>query len=672
MTFLHPWALALSALALVPLALHLVRRETRRRVPFPALRYLHAAERRSARALRVRDRWLVAARVAALLCLAVAAARPVVGRGGPGSHPPTDVALVVDNTASMQRVTGERTLLAGALEAARRSLRHATPDDRFWVATPVDGVVVSGVDAAEAGAALSTIRGSDAAGSLPETAREIASTLPAREGREREVQLFSDGQASSWEGTAELGTGTAAALFLVEPEAEANGAVLDLAVHPAPPLPVGAAFVVTVRVGGRPSPAPEAGAAGPDAGDPDAPVPVRVLVDGELAAAGQTGAGSRAALAVPALAPGAHVVRAEIDADGLRADDGRQVGIRVGAAVRVAGPGTSEEAAFVARALETLAAGGRVRLAAAGEPDDVLVRAGRDGDSARGGLRTSTLVLLPPADPVDLPAFARSLAAEGIPWSLEPEPLRGELRLRGEVEGLADVRVRRRYRLLARPAPPSSFDSVLLRAEDGEPWAVRGRAVGGRPFVLLGSALVPEATDLPVSAAMVPLVERLVSAWARPGSAPGERDAGVGTALPDRADSLAAPGAPARRVEGGAPWRPREAGAWRIALAPGPDGERSAEWVGVNVPRRESDPVPASEAVLAAALGRDAITPAREARAWEAAIFARRRGREARLPLLAIALLLLAAEAVLAAPRGRGPVPTGSRPAAADGGRADG
>jgi len=661
MSFLHPWALALSALAIVPLALHLVRRDTRRRVAFPALRYLHAAERRHARALRVRDRWLAAARIGALLCLAAAAARPVVGRGGPGSHPPTDVALVIDNTASMQRVSGERTLLDAAVEAARRSLRHATPEDRFWVATPVDAVIAAGVGASEAASALGAVRGSDAAGSVPDAARAAVSEIPFEAGRAREVQLFGDAQASSWEGDAELPPGTAAALFLVAPDAGRNDAVLELAVHPASPVPAGADVVATVRVGRWPA---AADGAGPGPVDPDAPVTVRVLLDGALAAAGRTGPGTELALPVPPPPPGGHVVRAEIDADGLRADDGRQVGLRVGDPVRVASP-PGPEGAFLARALETLAAGDRVRLDPTGDPAEVRVRAGGSTGTPDGGIRRSTLVLVPPADPLDLPAFLRSLSADGIPWNLEPESLRGELRLVADVDGLADVRVRRRYRLLARPAPPTPFDSVLVRAEDGEPWAVRGRAAGGRPFVLLGSALVPEATDLPISAAMVPFVDALVAAWARPGSAPGARDAGIETRLPDRADSLSPPGAPARRAEGGAPWRPREAGAWRISLAPGTDGTRSTEWVGVNVPLAESDPSLASGAARAAALGVDEVASARDAPSWDAVAFARRRGREARLPLLGLALALLAAEALLASPRGRGSSPTRPRTSAA-------
>lgn len=659
MSLLHPWALALSALAIVPLALHLVRRETRRRVPFPALRYLRSAERRHARSLKVRDRWLVAARVALLLCLAAAASRPLVGRGGPASHPPTDLALVIDNTASMQRVTGDLTLLDAALETARRTLGHATPDDRFWVATPVDGVLAAGVGPADARAALDAIRGSDAAGSLADAARDAASAMPADPDRAREVQLFTDAQRASLGRSAELDPATAVALFLVPAGAGTNAAVLDMAVHPAPPVPVGAPLTVTVRVGRwqGPETAGDA-AAGRQAEGDGGGMPVRLLVNGELAAATRTVPGEDAVLAVPSPGPGAHVLRAEIDADGLRADDGRQVGIRVGEPVSVVVP-AGPEAAFVARALETLVAAGRARALPPRGAAEVRFRIGegRQGDVPPGA-RPPTLVLIPPAHPLGLPAFGQALASAGVPWRLEADPRRGELRLAGDVPGLDGVRVRSRYRLRRFPAPPTPFDSVLLRTDDDEPWAVRGRTPAGAPFVLLGSALVPEATDLPVGVAMVPFVETLIAAWSRAGAAPQEREAGIPTALPDRADSLAAPGGPARRVEGGSPWRPRTAGAWRLSIGPGDDEGAGRAWVGVNVPRAESDPAPAGPGEIAAALGVAGPRIVDRAGAWDAAAFATRRGREARPALLLLALALLAAEALLASPgaRARGPV----------------
>ena len=63
MTFLYPLALAVGALVAIPITIHLLRRHTDRRVPFPALRYLQRAERKHARSLRVRDLLLLLVRV---------------------------------------------------------------------------------------------------------------------------------------------------------------------------------------------------------------------------------------------------------------------------------------------------------------------------------------------------------------------------------------------------------------------------------------------------------------------------------------------------------------------------------------------------------------------------------------------------------------------------------
>ena len=131
MSFLAPWALGLTALAALPVMLHLFRRETRRRLAFPAIRYLRRARDRSARALKLRDRFLLITRVALVVILAAAAAAPLVGRGDVADHIPTDVLLLIDNTGSMNRVSGEATLLDRQRSRASELLRAARSGDRF-------------------------------------------------------------------------------------------------------------------------------------------------------------------------------------------------------------------------------------------------------------------------------------------------------------------------------------------------------------------------------------------------------------------------------------------------------------------------------------------------------------------------------------------------------------
>ena len=85
MSFLTPAFLFGALAAVVPFVLHLVRRERLPRVPFSDLRLLRGARIDPARRRRLREFLLPALRVAALVLLALAFARPfVVARPAPG------------------------------------------------------------------------------------------------------------------------------------------------------------------------------------------------------------------------------------------------------------------------------------------------------------------------------------------------------------------------------------------------------------------------------------------------------------------------------------------------------------------------------------------------------------------------------------------------------------
>ncbi len=650
MSVLHPWALALIALAAVPLLLHLVRRETRRRVPFPALRYLQSAERQNARSMRIRDWLLALVRVSVVLLLAAAASRPLVGRGEAGSHLPTDLILLLDNTASMVRLSGESSLLDAAVTGANLTLERMGPEDRVWLVTPVDGVAVAGGTAEDAERALESIRASDASGSMPDAIELTTSAVPSTQGRVREIQILTDLQAGSFSGSAELDDGVSVRVLQLVPDAVENGAVTALDVGPSTPVPPGSAVTVTAglnlwRTGGDPDRPGEAQLPGE--------VEVRLLLDGRTAGIQTVAWGSDVVFSIPAPTPGSHVVRVEIDPSGLRADDGRQSGFRVADAARVAfHRGIDPDGSFLERALQTLETDDRIALSTAG-PVDVAVRVGpgtRERGVAREAGREPSVVLVPPLDPLALPAFNQELSSLGVPWRAELDAQSGALRIDGRgLPGLNDQLVSRRYGLRAIQAPRSAADSILLRTSDGEPWVVRGEIGGLMTYVLLASPLHPEATGLPVSVAMVEFVDALVNRWARPGDPPGSRQAGERFTLPPRADSLASPSGRAERVEGGAPWRPRLAGSWRLTLRT--FGGTESRLIGVNVPASESDPTPIGTAGLSRMLGSDAVRVVQSESDWKDVIFARRRGRDLRPALIVIALLVLALEAFLAAPR---------------------
>src|SRR3954465_15132462 len=77
MSFLSPLLLLLGVAAAVPLLIHLLRRRIGVRIDFPALRYLLRAEQENRRTMRLRNLLLMFVRVAAVLLLSIAAARPI-------------------------------------------------------------------------------------------------------------------------------------------------------------------------------------------------------------------------------------------------------------------------------------------------------------------------------------------------------------------------------------------------------------------------------------------------------------------------------------------------------------------------------------------------------------------------------------------------------------------
>src|SRR5512142_3051297 len=104
MAFLAPALLvALSALA-IPVIIHLVQRERRRVIPFPSLMFLKRIPYQSVRRRRIRDLPLLLLRLAALLLVVLAFARPYFARGALASAAASggrEVVVLLDRSASM-------------------------------------------------------------------------------------------------------------------------------------------------------------------------------------------------------------------------------------------------------------------------------------------------------------------------------------------------------------------------------------------------------------------------------------------------------------------------------------------------------------------------------------------------------------------------------------------
>jgi hypothetical protein len=152
MTFLSPLFLLGAAAAVVPIVLHLLRRQPEQRVRFAAVTFLKTAPVEHSSRRRLREWLLLALRVTALLLLALAFARPFFRRAGAtGSTGTTVVAL--DTSYSMSGPARFDKAKAMASEA----IRSAPPGHDVAVVTFADQAAVLLRPTPDRGAALAAV-----------------------------------------------------------------------------------------------------------------------------------------------------------------------------------------------------------------------------------------------------------------------------------------------------------------------------------------------------------------------------------------------------------------------------------------------------------------------------------------------------------------------------------
>lgn len=649
MSLLYAWALAFGLLVVVPLLIHLRRRETSRRIPFPALRYLTRAEDARSRSLRASDVLLLATRLGLLLLLALAAAGPLLGRGGVTDHRPTDVAILIDNSASAGRLAGGRPLVELFVERARQTLTAAQPADRFWIQPLLGPALAAGASASRAIATLDRVRPSGGGADLGEALARATALLPASEGRRREVHLLSDLQRSALPvASAPPASRGAPVVAYVPPVGSIdNGAIGSVQLSGGSTVPSGLGQTAIVRVDRFPVKARTTPDSTPGTTTQGGEATLRLELDGRTAGGARAPWGSAVTIGLPAMSPGVHLGRVEIEPDGLRADDARHFAVRVVEPPTVSRSGPQRS--FLAVGIETLRGAGRL---GSGRVSVHVV----EGAPRGAPIDAKTVIMVPPLDPVELPAFNQLLAGLGTGWMADPDPGRGEIGLADGVEALSldGVDIYRRY--LLRAVDAAAADTVLLEAEDGEPWLIRSQ-VEGRTFLVLGSALDPAATNLPATPAMIPFLEALLVRWSHLATwPPSDFEAGIPLTLPVWADSVRDAEGSWTAVESGAPFTALEPGVYFASGASTTAGpaagrvERTAAFA-VNVPPRELDlePLPA-DSLAELFPGREVITAGPDEGAWDRAIFRARRGRDVASWLLLLAIGLATTESVLATP----------------------
>jgi len=592
-SFLAPLYLLLAGAAAVPLLLHLLRRNIGARVEFPAARYLQRAEREHSRSLRLRNLLLMLLRVLLLLALALAAARPLL-RGFGAGHGATAAAVVLDNSLSTTAVSEGATAFDRLRDAARAVLLAATPDDRLWLAT-ADGRLQAGTRDALL-AELARVSPMQGAGDLPLAFRRAAAAVDGAEVPTHVIAIATDGQRTAWDSARRVSE--AVAVLVPNGDPPANRAVVSVNAQPTRWTPRGA---ILARVASRDS------------------VGYRVVIGERTAARGIAARDEPITVRLAPSERGWQAGRVELEPDDFPADDARHVAVWIGAPPVVSTSSTA--GAFFSTAVATLVADGRASAGAG-----IAITA---ADVAT----TLPALLVPPDDPVRIGAANRSLARLGVPWRFDalrtaPAVARGD--------GLDGVTVTRRYRLVRQGAAPSD----TIASAGGEPWIV-----GGQGYVLLASPVDPVATNLPLRAAFLPwLADVLGQRLGAPAGDVGTPIAaapGASIEIPAGADAIESESGARRATSGDRMSAPAERGVWFFLRA----GRRIGAVV-VEATAAESDLTRWPADRLAARLGGARARGVSEPAALAHATFAVGASHPVATPLLIIAFLLLAAEAI--------------------------
>ncbi|WP_310571353.1 BatA domain-containing protein [Gemmatimonas sp.] len=642
MAFLAPMFLTLATLVGVPLLVHLLRRKVGRTVDFPAVRYLTRMEQEHSRDLKLRHRLLLLLRVLAVLALALAAARPIAKLAGLG-HAPVSLAIVLDNSMSTGIIGNERSVFDSLRSDVRGLLSDLSNDDRAWIVT-ADGRVIGG-SAASLMESLNGLAPLGGRGDLAAATRRAVGLARSGNPRAPVVAIVSDGQRNAFATDSVIDAGAVPVVVLAHGTGSVrNRAVLAARAEPARWTPSGTVnFAVSA----------------PDSSE------WRVLLDGRTVARG-------AVASAPVAAPVRLTQRlasnstgwvrgkVELDADALRADDARWFAVRVAPPPMVAV--RSEGGPFLSAALSTLVEEKRLERGAEGAARSVTV-SGADA----AGVRLPVL-LTAPLDPVRIGEANRTLTRLGIPWrfgaiarnlvlaraaSSDGAPLDTAAASVSVFEGTP---VRLRYPLVYSPGgnnggagagtgagAPAMPDT--LATAGGSAWAVAGEG-----YVLIGSPLEPDATELPLRAAFVPWVlEALSRRLGEDGrlieAVPGEHIAGLrgvtglegpdGKVVGTNSDRLTVP-----NVAGVYYLRRQSARIGALVVNPEPE---ESDVVGMGQGAADS----AVAEMRTHIAGRD-VTPATSVSAWRTLVFDRAAGHGLLLPLVALALAALLAESWLA------------------------
>jgi hypothetical protein len=194
LSFLSPWFLIGAAAAVVPIVLHLLKREPEPRVRFAAVRLLKQAPVEYTERRRVRELLLLALRVAALVLFALAFARPFVPSGTAVRS--AAVTIVALDTSSSMSAPG---VFERARQLARTAIDQAPAGNLVGVVTFADLPNLAARAAADRALARSAIDAALPGFGATRYRGALSAAVQAFGGRPGTIVVVTDLQESGWD-----------------------------------------------------------------------------------------------------------------------------------------------------------------------------------------------------------------------------------------------------------------------------------------------------------------------------------------------------------------------------------------------------------------------------------------------------------------------------------------
>ena len=332
MSFLNPLLLFGMAAIAAPILIHMFMNRRIKRVVWAAMRFLQASVQKNQKRMEIEDLLLLALRCLVLILLALALARPVIGRvaadAGVGKGGETAV-LALDNSYSMGESEGGASRFDQARTAAEQVIDSLPSGSSVAVLLFSDVVRASIAEPTyDMNLARKVVRDaslSDRSTDVQTVLRQAMETLGRHASAAQGIYLLTDGQASGWENFGDI-TGmlrrpaVKSRLVLVGDPEPRNLGIKDLR-QTGTVVAVGDNIPFDVEVGNF--------GAG-EARD----VPVRIAADDEppcdegVIPAIPAGGSKHLTLFIKFRTPGYHTVTGQINPDHLTEDDRRTITVR--------------------------------------------------------------------------------------------------------------------------------------------------------------------------------------------------------------------------------------------------------------------------------------------------------------------------------------------------------